>query len=654
MREFRDLLREKMALLKLDDSFAARYVNEGFSGGEKKRLEMLQMAVLQPEMAILDETDSGLDIDALRIVAEGVNAQLNPDLGVLLITHYQRLLDYIKPDVVHVLATGPDRQVRRPGAGAPARGGGLRARSCARPASSRRPDEALPCRSSRTARRADAEPSDDASDRDGAEQPRRARGSVAAAARPPRHPARLPDLRARSHGGRRWPISTAPRRRSKPRAVHRRGRRATTRRYTANVHRGIYDHRRGGHRRLRGRARRGRAVHRRARARTRSCSSATRPRPSTSSPTRGAAGTSRQATPSCSPSWSTTPTSCPWQLLAQEKDADLEFVPIDDEGRLARTCFEVLLRTRAEAGRLHPRVERARHHQPGRARWSTMAHAAGALVLVDGAQAVPHVPVDVQALGADFYVVLGPQDARADGLGRAVGAARAARGDAAVHGRRRDDPRGPPAPDRPSTTCPGSSRRARPTSRPRSASAPRSTTCGELGMDHVRAHERELTAYALDAAAARGARASASTARATPTSAPASSPFNLPGVHPHDVAHAARPRGDRDPGRPPLHDAAPRAARRGRHGAARASTSTRTARTSTAWPTACARSSASSARGCQRRPDSADRYTVEPHGRPVPRRDPRALPAAPQLRHARGRRTRPTRAPTRCAATGSR
>jgi Fe-S cluster assembly ATP-binding protein len=106
MGEYRNLLREKMALLKLDDAFAARYVNEGFSGGEKKRLEMLQMAVLQPEMAILDETDSGLDIDALRIVAEGVNAQLNPDLGVLLITHYQRMLNYINPDVVHVLAQG--------------------------------------------------------------------------------------------------------------------------------------------------------------------------------------------------------------------------------------------------------------------------------------------------------------------------------------------------------------------------------------------------------------------------------------------------------------------------------------------------------------------------------------------------------------------
>jgi len=106
MRDFRNKMREKMALLKMDEGFATRYVNEGFSGGEKKRLEMLQMAVLEPQMAILDETDSGLDIDALRIVAEGVNAMLNPNLGVLLITHYQRLLNYIQPDVVHVLAQG--------------------------------------------------------------------------------------------------------------------------------------------------------------------------------------------------------------------------------------------------------------------------------------------------------------------------------------------------------------------------------------------------------------------------------------------------------------------------------------------------------------------------------------------------------------------
>lgn len=105
-REFRQKLREKMTLLKMNDEFAGRYVNEGFSGGEKKRAEILQMAMLQPKYAVLDETDSGLDIDALRIVADGVNALLGPQLGVLVITHYQRLLNYIKPDFVHVLVNG--------------------------------------------------------------------------------------------------------------------------------------------------------------------------------------------------------------------------------------------------------------------------------------------------------------------------------------------------------------------------------------------------------------------------------------------------------------------------------------------------------------------------------------------------------------------
>ena len=106
MLEFRRKMREKRAMLRMEETFASRYVNDGFSGGEKKRLEMLQMAMLEPEFAVLDETDSGLDIDALRVVAEGVNAMLNPNMGVLLITHYQRLLNYITPDYVHVLAAG--------------------------------------------------------------------------------------------------------------------------------------------------------------------------------------------------------------------------------------------------------------------------------------------------------------------------------------------------------------------------------------------------------------------------------------------------------------------------------------------------------------------------------------------------------------------
>jgi len=104
--EFRKALKEKMDMLKMDHAFAGRYLNDGFSGGEKKRAEILQMAALKPEFAVLDETDSGLDIDALRIVAEGVNALAGPELGVLVITHYQRLLNYIKPNFVHIMLDG--------------------------------------------------------------------------------------------------------------------------------------------------------------------------------------------------------------------------------------------------------------------------------------------------------------------------------------------------------------------------------------------------------------------------------------------------------------------------------------------------------------------------------------------------------------------
>jgi len=104
--DFLPLLKEKMRLLEMDERFLSRPVNEGFSGGEKKRNEIVQMAVLEPKMAILDETDSGLDIDALRIVAKGVNTMRSPERAILLVTHYQRLLDYIVPDHVHVLVDG--------------------------------------------------------------------------------------------------------------------------------------------------------------------------------------------------------------------------------------------------------------------------------------------------------------------------------------------------------------------------------------------------------------------------------------------------------------------------------------------------------------------------------------------------------------------
>ncbi len=104
--EFRKLLKEKLKLLEMDESFATRYLNDGFSGGEKKRCEILQLAILQPKIAVLDETDSGLDIDSVKIVAEGVDKLVGPEMGVMIITHYQRILRYIKPDYVHILLDG--------------------------------------------------------------------------------------------------------------------------------------------------------------------------------------------------------------------------------------------------------------------------------------------------------------------------------------------------------------------------------------------------------------------------------------------------------------------------------------------------------------------------------------------------------------------
>ncbi len=104
--EFKDLLKERAQIVEMEASFMSRSVNEGFSGGEKKRNEILQMAVLEPKLAVLDETDSGLDIDALRVVAGGINKLQNADNAIILVTHYQRLLDYVVPDFVHVLAGG--------------------------------------------------------------------------------------------------------------------------------------------------------------------------------------------------------------------------------------------------------------------------------------------------------------------------------------------------------------------------------------------------------------------------------------------------------------------------------------------------------------------------------------------------------------------
>ncbi len=106
VKDFGKFMRKNVELLKIDPEFVSRYLNEGFSGGEKKRAEILQLAMLRPEIAVLDETDSGLDIDALRIVSEGVNKLRGPEMGSLIITHYTRILNYVKPDFVHILLDG--------------------------------------------------------------------------------------------------------------------------------------------------------------------------------------------------------------------------------------------------------------------------------------------------------------------------------------------------------------------------------------------------------------------------------------------------------------------------------------------------------------------------------------------------------------------
>ena len=227
--DFLALAKEKMQLVELDPAFGSRSVNEGFSGGEKKRNEVFQMAVLEPRLAILDEIDSGLDIDALRVVARGVNALRRPDRAILLVTHYQRLLDYVAPDHVHVMAGrpivrsgGPDlaRRARadrlRLGRGhAPRASWRRRAPEAAhdappRPASSRRASSSCsrPGAASRpgspSARRAALGGSASAASR-----PRRTRTGGSRASRRSRRSRFSP---ARAGGGRRRPTRCCPRR----------------------------------------------------------------------------------------------------------------------------------------------------------------------------------------------------------------------------------------------------------------------------------------------------------------------------------------------------------------------------------------------------------------------------------------------------------
>ena len=517
MRDFRNKMREKMALLQVDEGFASRYVNEGFSGGEKKRLEMLQMAVLEPEMAILDETDSGLDIDALRIVAEGVNAMLNPNLGVLLITHYQRLLNYITPDRVHVLAQG--RIVKSGGKDLALRledegyGPILREAGLAPDV----PDEALLVPEGTGGRRARA---GGGRPLGGRKRPMAIEADAPASAAFDPHVVRrdFPILEQVINGHKLVYLDSASSS-QKPRAVHRSGRHATTASTTRTSTAGST---------------------RSARRRPRSTSDArAKVARFINAPDSHEIVFTRNATEAINLvaySWGRRNINrgdaivltemehhanlVPWQILVQERDGDLEFIPITDDGILRLDVFEVLLRLKPKLvafthvsntlGTINPVREMVE-----------MAHAAGALVLVDGAQAVPHVPVDVQDLGADFYAfsghkMLGPMGSGALWARRELLEAMPpflAGGEMIreVHLRRSEF-----------NEIPWKFEAGTPAVADAIGLGVAAEYLMGLGMDAVRAHERELVAYALDSC--RGpCRRSSSTGRWIRTSAAASS-----------------------------------------------------------------------------------------------------------------------------------
>ena len=378
------------------------------------------MAVLEPEMAILDETDSGLDIDALRIVAEGVNAMLNPDLGVLLITHYQRLLNYITPDVVHVLAHGRIDQVRRQGPGAPARGRGLRpdpARGRPRgrrgrgPRSPPRPPHDAGDRRRRTpASRSDCPGTIVPLDLVCASAPTSPSSSATSAAAP-------------------WRTWISASTSLKPRAVLDAMDGYNTR-YTANVHRGIYttgEEATAAYEKARAtiarfinaprrpRDRHGPQRHRGHQPRRVQLGPPQHPPGGHDRADRAGAPRQPRALAAARPrrrtrTWSSWPST----------------TTAASTSRASRSCcgtrpkLVAFTQVSNGIGTINPAKEMI-----------AKAHEAGALVLIDGAQAVPHGPVDVQDLGADFYVFSGHKVLGPDRLRRALGAPRAARGDAA-------------------------------------------------------------------------------------------------------------------------------------------------------------------------------------------------------------------------------
>ena len=383
-----------MQRLGMDSSFASRHLNQGFSGGEKKRNEILQMALLKPRVAVLDETDSGLDIDALRVVGRGVHAvrEERPELGVLAITHYQRLLDELIPDVVHLLVDG--RIVLSGGAELAKRVGDRRVRGLAMttttPLERRSAPQGLP-----------------------APRPGRCTTAPSCISIQP-------------------PPPCSPRRSSTPW-------RATTRRPTPTSTAASTPPRRS-------------------------------PRTSTSRPgvvvgrLIGAPDPAHEIvfTKNTTESinlvahtWARTNLKAgdrilltemehhanivPWLMLAEEVGLEVRYIPLDGEGRLDLTDLTTLLEgvklvgvsaMSNVLGTINPVAEIA-----------GAAHSAGALVLVDGAQLVPHAPVDVTALGADFLAFSGHKMMGPTGIGVLWARRRAAQCHAAVPRRRRHDPR---------------------------------------------------------------------------------------------------------------------------------------------------------------------------------------------------------------------
>ncbi len=328
-----------MALANIPKDFSSRYLNDGFSGGEKKRMEILQLALLRPEIAVLDETDSGLDIDALRTVAEGVNKFAGPDMGVLIITHYQRILHMVKPDFVHVMFEG--RIVKE---GGPELVGVLEEKGYGwiREEVEAAPPPDLGSMEPTTTERSSPAPS--SRSRRSAPRSRRSSGrstgspvayldSGASAQRV------LASIQAVDRYERAPPLQRPPR------LAHALGR---------------------GDRRLRGSAGDGRRPPRRRRP----ARGGLRPqRDRGDQPGRPGLGRRqrrRRATGSCSPRWSTTPTSSPGSSWPSGPGRRSTGSPVDDDGPARHGRLRRAARARAEARRRHPRLQRARHREPAR------------------------------------------------------------------------------------------------------------------------------------------------------------------------------------------------------------------------------------------------------------------------------------------------